>query len=64
MENSVRINCSVTGEAAEALRDLKRRGICKSNREAIVQALLALHERILERDLRYAQLRTLREAEE
>ena len=64
MENSVRINCSINGEAAQILLNLKKRGIVKSNREAVVQGLISLQKEILERDLRIARLKTLKEVEE
>ena len=60
----MRINCSIDGEAAQILLELKKRGIVKSNREAVVQGLILLHEKVLERDLRYARLKTLKEVEE
>jgi hypothetical protein len=59
MENSVRINCSIEGQAAKALLDLKRRGIIKSNREAVTQALLLLYEKEMERQLKWAKAKTL-----
>ena len=61
---SIRINCSVDGEAAKILLNLKKRGIVKSNREAVVQGLISLQEKVLERDLRLARLKTLKEVEE
>jgi len=60
----VRINTTISGEAASILLDLRRRGLVTSARDAIIQALLALYDKVLERDLRAAQLRTMREVEE
>lgn len=59
MENSVRINCTIEGQAAEALLDLKKKGIVKSNREAVVQALLLLYEKEMERRIKWAQAKSL-----
>jgi hypothetical protein len=64
MENSIRINCNINGEAAQILLNLKRRGIVKSNREAVVQGLISLHKEVLKRDLQLARLKTLKEVEE
>ena len=60
----VRINTCISGEPAEILLQLKRRGLVTSNTDAVIQALLALHEKILDRDLRLARLKTLKGAEE
>ena len=60
----IRINTSISGEPAEILLELKRRGIVTSNTDAVIQALYAFHEKILDRDLRLARLKTLKEAEE
>jgi hypothetical protein len=58
---TVRFNCNIKGSAAEALLDLKRRGIIQNNREAVVQALLALQEKIMKSDIEKNKLRTLSE---
>ena len=60
----VRINTSISGDACEILLELKRRGIVTSNTDAVIQALFALHEKILDRDLRLARLKALREVGE
>jgi hypothetical protein len=54
-----RINCRIEGNAVDALADLKRRGIVRNNREAVVQALLALQEKVVKSDLEKSKLRTL-----
>ena len=63
-EPKVRINTTISGQPAEILLELKRRGIVTSNTDAVIQALFALHEKVLDRDLRLARLRTLKEVEE
>lgn len=60
----VRINCCIDGEAARILLDMKKRGIVKSNREAVVQGLFSLYEKVMERDLQLARLKTLKGVEE
>lgn len=60
----VRINTSIKGEPAEILLELKRRGIATSNTDAIIQGLLALHEKVVQRDLARARLKSLRTWEE
>ena len=60
----IRINCSIDGEAAEILSQLKRRGIVGSNRDCVVQALLVFNEKIVDRDLKQARLRNLQEIED
>jgi hypothetical protein len=57
-ENSqqvVHIRCSIKGEPAELLRELKERGVVSSVREAVVHGILAFYERTIERDLKRAQ---------
>jgi hypothetical protein len=58
-KSTARINCRIEGSAVDALADLKRRGIVRNNREAVVQALLALQERVVKSDLEKSKLRTL-----
>jgi hypothetical protein len=53
----VRVNCEITGEPAEIFVELKRRGIIHSARDAVVQGLMSLHEKVLQRDLQMAQLK-------
>jgi len=61
-EVSVRINTQIRGEPAKMLLELKQRGLVGSNREAISQGILALYERVLQRDLTTKQLNTIRRA--
>ena len=51
-----------TGWPAKMLLELKRRGLVGSNREAISQGILALYEKVLQRDLATEQLNTIRRA--
>lgn len=55
----VRVNTTITGEPAKILLEIKRRGLATSNTGVIITALKALHEKILEADLKQAQLKTL-----
>lgn len=52
----IHVNCEIQGEPAEILLELKRRGLVLSNTDAVSQALLALYDRVLERDLRKTRL--------
>jgi hypothetical protein len=61
-EEKVWVNFVLTGEPARIIRDAKKRGIAKSTRDAVVQALIALNDRMLERELRGAQVRAQRRA--
>ena len=63
-ELKVRINTTVVAEPAKILLELKSRGLVTSNTDAVIQALYALHEKILDRDLRLARLKALREVGE
>jgi len=56
-EERVWINFVLVGEPARIIRDVKRRGTAKSTRDVVVQALVALNDRMLERELRGAQVR-------
>jgi len=58
----VRVNTVISGEPARILLELKSRGIVLSNTDAVAQGLLALDERVLERDLAKARLRALEKA--
>ncbi|MEM3572860.1 MAG: hypothetical protein QXJ62_01320 [Nitrososphaeria archaeon] len=59
--NSVRINCTIEGEAARALLELKKSGIFKSNREIVAHALVTLYEQELERQLKWTRAKMLEE---
>ena len=62
--DKVYVKCVLRGEPAMIVAELKERGIVKSVREAVVQGLLAFYEKVMERDLRYAQVRASRRLEE
>ncbi|MDG6995554.1 MAG: hypothetical protein JRN52_06510 [Nitrososphaerota archaeon] len=47
----VRINIELGGEPAQILNELKHRGLVQNNVDAVAQALIALHEKIIKRDL-------------
>jgi hypothetical protein len=53
----VSVRCIISGEPAKIFLELKRRGIVRSTRDAVVQGLMSLHERIVQRDLKIAQLK-------
>ena len=57
VEEKARINCEIRGKPAEIFNELKRRGLITSARDAVVQGLACLYEKVLERDLREAQLK-------
>lgn len=59
----VRLNMTIFGRPALFLRELKQRGLAVSNHDAVVQALLALQERILSYDIRKAELKKFQEVE-
>ena len=59
----IRINTQISGQPAEILVELKSRGLVTSNTDAVIQALLALYEKVVERDLKAAQLKTLKQSE-
>jgi len=58
-KSTARINCTIKGNAAQALVELKTRGIIQNNREAVVQALLALQEKVVRSDIEKSKLRSL-----
>ena len=51
------VKCTLDGEPARILRELKRRGIVSTMKDAVMQGLIALNEDVTERDLREAQAR-------
>jgi len=59
-----RLNLTLTGEPARILLELKRRKLVLSNHDAVNQALLALHERILNYDMKKSELEKIRAVEE
>lgn len=52
----IRINMTVEGEPAEWLAEWKSRGLVTSFTDAVIQSLRALHERIVEQDLKAERL--------
>jgi hypothetical protein len=56
----VYLKCVLRADPALIVLELKERGIVCSVREAVVQGLFAFYERILERDLRRAQVASAR----
>jgi len=60
----VRVNGLIRDEPARILVEIKRRGLCRSNMDAIAQGLLALWERTLERDAKAARLKAVAKDEE
>jgi hypothetical protein len=61
-EDRVWVNFVLEGEPARIIRDAKKRGTAKSTRDVVVQALVVLNDRMLERELRGAQVRAQRRA--
>ncbi len=64
VEDVVFVRLRLTGEPARIIREHKRRGTSLSVRDVVVQGLLALEERTLERELRSGRSRAAREEEE
>ena len=58
-EPRVRINLVLRGEPAEWLISWRERGLISSYTDAVIQALRALHEKIVEQDLKALQIRNL-----
>ena len=52
----VYVKCVLTGEPALVLRELLRRGVACSVREAVAHGLLAYYDVVLERDLKKRDL--------
>jgi hypothetical protein len=66
-ENSyqkIRINTVVIGEPAKWLNEWKRRGLVTSYTDAIIQALRTFNEKVIEQDLKSAQLGNIQRIEE
>ena len=51
------VKCTLTGEPARIVLELKERGIVASVREAVVHGILAFYEKTSERDLKKAEAR-------
>ena len=62
--DKVYVKCTLRGEPARIVVELKERGIVRSVREAVVQGLLTFYEKTMERDLKRAQARASRRLEE
>ena len=62
--SKIRINTVVIGEPAKWLNEWKRRGLVTSYTDAIIQALRAFNERVIEQDLKSAQLGNIKRTEE
>jgi len=63
-EKGIRINMKVEGEPAEWLEEWKRRGLVTSYTDAVVQALRAYNEKIVEQDLKFIQLNNIKSLHE
>jgi hypothetical protein len=63
-ELKIRINTVITGEPALWLNEWKKRGLVTSYTDAVIQALRALNEKIIEQDLRIIQLKNMRKIRE
>ena len=64
VEDVVYVKCVLRGEPARIVRELKERGVACSVREIVVQGLVALEERTLEREIKGSRLRAERRGEE
>lgn len=64
MSEKVWVSFMLTGEPARIIRDAKKRGYGKSTRDVVVQALLMLGDRVMERELKAGQVRALDRARE
>jgi len=62
--DKVYVKCTLRGEPARIVVELKERGVVRSVREAVVHGLLALYEKTMERDLKRAQVLASRRLEE
>lgn len=63
-EVKINIKYVLSGEPARIFLELKRRGFIRSAREAFVQGLISLHEKVLARDLQLAQVKASQRLEE
>ena len=54
----VYVKCELEGKPAKIIKELKRRGMVKSVREAVVQGILTYWDQVMVRDLREAQAQT------
>jgi len=58
------VKCTLKEEPAHIVQELKERGVVASVREAVVHGLIAFHEKIVERDLKIAQLKASKRLDE
>jgi hypothetical protein len=58
------VKCTLKEEPARIVLELKERGVVASIREAVVHGLMAFHEKIVERDLKIAQLKASKRLDE
>jgi hypothetical protein len=56
-KESIHIKCMISGEPAWILRELKKRGLVSSNKDAVNQGLCALYSRVIDMDLKTQQLK-------
>ena len=56
-EDKLYVKCTLSGEPARIVRELKERGIVCSVREAVVHGILTYYEKVVRRDLEQAQLK-------
>ena len=61
--NETRINLILRAEPAQWLAEWKKRDLVSSCRDAIIQSFKAFQEKLVDRDLKAAQLKTLTEDE-
>lgn len=54
--DKLHIKCTISGEPARILLELKQRGLVNSNKDAVNQGLCALYNSVLERDLKQLKL--------
>jgi hypothetical protein len=54
----VYVKCELEGKPAKIIKELKKRGMVKSVREAVVQGILTYWDQVMVRELREAQART------
>lgn len=64
VEDVVYVKLRLTGEPARIIREMKERRVANSVRDVVVQALVTLEERTLERELRVGRARMLNGVEE
>ena len=60
-DDTVHVRCVIKGEPARMIRELKRRGIVTSVKEAVVQGLYAYYDTILQHDLKRLEVERLRD---